>query len=100
MRKLTAGRVSVKQMKPKTEIDGMALPDEEKVNWGTVVQVGPPLRHQYTKWEMFLWQSFGVHPFKPKVGDKVLLPSLSGRVADDIYIYWQHDIEVYEDPKK
>lgn len=97
MRKLTPGRVSVKRLEAKKEIDGWALPEEQKQNWGKVVQVGPPLRHQYSTWEMIKWRVFGIHPFIPKEGDNVLLPSLSGRVADDLYIYWQHDIEVYED---
>ena len=102
--KAAPGRVVIKILDKirKTE-DGEGdfyIPQAQTNNFGEVVDVGPPDELSHGLGSYILWKVLGIHPCPYKVGDKVLLPHLKGRVfsmdGSEYFVYFHQDIGVYE----
>lgn len=79
---------------PLDEVDGILLDEEQKSQWGEIVDRGAPQGGVFTWWEVLAWRVFNIHPV-PK--GTALLPSMKGtRFKDDTgeyVIIWQSDIQ-------
>lgn len=100
--KAAPGRVVVKILEKvdKIESGDFYIPTAKTNNFGEVVDIGPPDELSYGAFAYWLWKIFGIHPVPYKVGSKVLLPHLKGRVFDEggssFFVYFHQDIGVYE----
>ena len=89
------GRVVVKPNPATREMDGFIVP-EKNAEWGEVVAIGPPMNDMYSSLDMTKWVTKGIHPSPFNVGDMVLMPSIGGRDADELKVFWQHDIPCWK----
>lgn len=98
--KAAIGRVVVEKLPSIDEKDGFTIPDAEKNTFGIITSLGDPEPGLFTEEQIDAFLSSGLHPCPYKVGDKVLLPKMTGKVFEvegkESYVFWQSDIEVYE----
>lgn len=96
------GRTVIRILKKvdKTEDGDFYIPNAKTNNFGEVVDIGPPDELSHGSLAYWMWKLFGVHPVPYKVGDKVLLPHMKGRMYDNegsnYFVYFHQDIGVYE----
>jgi hypothetical protein len=95
MLKANFGRVVVQPDTPKEKENGFVI-SEKPPQWGTVVDIGPPMSDIYSPEEMEAWDKDKVHPCLFKIGDRVLLPNVGNDVGE-LRVFWQHDISCWED---
>lgn len=102
--KATTGRVIVRPEPDITQVSGYEIPTDKKNKWGIVVDIGKPQDDIFTFVEKVYYFITGKHPCPYKIGDRVLLPSLSGKLfeyeGEPCYIFWQSEIELYEEAEK
>ena len=102
MTKASPGRVIVKILPKveKTEDGEFYTPKAKTNNFGEVVDIGPPDELSHGAFSYLMWRIFRIHPVPYKVGSKVLLPHMKGRVYDEegsqYFVYFHQDIGVYE----
>ncbi len=96
----TQGRVIVTPDEAITSVSGYEVP-EKKNPIGTIKAMGPPQEDIFTWFDKLKWALFKIHPAPFKVGDKVLMPSVTGRLFQyegvPCYIFYQSEIELFFD---
>ena len=102
--KPTAGRLLVKKLPKKIEEAGFLLPDEKNNSFAIVEELGPPDPDLYTWWKILWFQLTGKHPSPIKVGMKILVPHMKGRLfmsedGSEYFVFAEMDIDYYDKSK-